>query len=230
MLEDKIKKAVQKTFDAVGIEKSEKKQLDEAYFTSPKPFNQSTEFLSQKLKDAHEKLYHANIDTLNEISAKLDSAGESGANSSEYRSLKIDEIHNLNSVYLHELFFANSFHPESRLYLDDLAYMKLSKEWGEFDRWQEDIIKCAQAARDGWAVTGYSCFLQRYVNTIVDQHSMNVMVGIYPLIVLDLHEHAYSQSFLNNKEDYITVLLKELDWEIINERFTKIESITKLLK
>lgn len=209
-----------------------KQTLDESYVAEPKPFRQVSELVSSKTKDSHTELYKRTIDILNKVSAELDTAprGEADSRHSEYRSLKFDETYNLNSVWLHELYFANCFDPHSEIAMDSLAYLKLQRDFGDFESWQKDFIACALAAGDGWVVTGYHMFLKRYVNAIVSNNSQDVLVGVYPVLVVDMHEHAYFRDYLTDKKSYVIAQMREINWTVVGERLKRSEGIHEVLK
>lgn len=206
--------------------------LSEAFIAEPKPFKQVSELLSQKLKDSHRALYNDYVSAFNSVSAQLDGTVRDNvsSNNSQYRSLKIDEVRNLNAVWLHELYFANCFDPHSEIRMDTKSFMRLERDFGTFNDWQLDFMAAAESAGQGWAITGFNLFLKRYVTTFVSQNDTNVMVGIYPVIVLDMHEHAYSRDYLSDKRSYIISQMKEFNWDVIEERFLKAESISEALK
>lgn len=206
--------------------------VNESYVAEPKPYSQVTEFVSQKTKDAHTALYKDYVETLNRVSAELDTAprNESSSKHSDYRGLRLDETCNLNSVWLHELFFANCFDPHSEVYMDSKAYLRLERDFGTFEDWQKDFLACAAACGNGWAVCGYHTFLRRYVNTFISEHSKDVMLGLYPLVVVDMHEHSYFKDYQTDKKSYVVAMMRELNWEVIEERFVKAESLHEVLK
>lgn len=211
---------------------SVKGKLDESYVAEPKPFKQVSELVSQKTKDSHTDLYKKYVETLNGVSAELDTADRSGADSkhSDFRSLKLDETYNLNSVWLHELYFANCFDPHSEVYMDSKAYLRLERDFGTFEDWQKDFMACALASGSGWAVCGYNMYLKRFVNTMVSNHSQDVMVGLYPLVVVDMHEHAYYRDYLTDKKSYLVAQMREFNWNVIEERFLRAEALNEVLK
>lgn len=206
--------------------------ITESYVAEPKAYRQVSEFVSAKTKDAHTKLYQGYVDALNRVSAELDTAprGEADSKHSTYRGLKLDEASNLNSVWLHELYFANCFDPHSEVYMDSKAYMRLERDWGTFEDWQKDFMACAMACGNGWAVCAYSLFLRRYVNVVVTEHSKDVMMGLYPLVVIDGWEHAYFKDYQTDKQSYAVAMMRELNWNVIEERFLKAESLHEVLK
>jgi Fe-Mn family superoxide dismutase len=221
------------TAETAAQSSQEAKRLQaESYVAQQKKFGQVSELLSQKTKESHVALYQDALDSLNRTSAELDKSDRSTANSnhSGFKSLKLDEVLNLNSVWLHELYFATCFDPHSEIFMDSLAYMKLQRDFGTFEDWQRDFIACAMSCSEGWAICGYNIFLQRYVNTFVGQHSSNVMIGLYPLIVVDMWSHSYYRDYATDKKSYLVAMMREINWEIIEDRFKVSEAIAKTVK
>jgi Fe-Mn family superoxide dismutase len=206
--------------------------LDESYVHEPKPFKQVSEFVSQKTKDSHVELYKGYTETLNKVSAELDSAprGDANPRHSEFRSLKLDETYNLNAAWLHELYFANCFDPHSEIVMDSMSFLRLERDFGNFEDWQRDFMACALSAGNGWAICGYHMFLRRYVNTFISHHSGDVPVGFYPLVVVDMWEHSYYRDYLTDKKSYLISQMREFNWNVIEDRFKKAEAIGAVLK
>ena len=225
-----IKKIINET---LKINSSDGKEvISEALVANVKQFNMNTEYLSDANKNNHLQLYKGYVESFNEISAELDAADKSAANSnnSSYRSLKIDETYNMNAIYLHELYFANVNDPNSKITMDSLAYMRLARDFGSFDDWQKDFIACCKAARCGWAVTYYNFYTQTFMNTIIDLHSENVPAGGYPVIVMDVWQHAYYKDYLKDVKTYVVAMMKQFNWNVINKRFEKADNIVKALR
>jgi len=216
--------------------KSEDKQdtnnvINESYVAQTGKFNLSTELLSEKTKKQHQELLEGYVRELNDISNKLDSCDKLAANlnNSVYRSLKIDEVYNHNAAFLHGLYFENISDLSSTISMDSLSYMRLSRDFGSFDKWQEDFVACCVSARNGWAMTVYNMQLRRYINTVIDLHSSNVMIGVFPIIVMDCWEHAYFKDYLANRKPYVFGMMKELNWTVIENRIKKADKIAKIL-
>lgn len=214
-----------------SLELDEQNVIQEAYVTTPKTFDLGTELLTKRTKDSHDKLYHTYIEKFNRLSAQLDTVDRSGSGpTSAYQSLKRSETLNRNAVYLHELYFANISDVQSELAYDNIAYMKLARDFGTFDDWQWDFVACAMAPAHGWAVAAYDTFLRRYVNFFVEGHDCNIPVGCIPIIVLDVWEHAYFRDYLLDREKYLTNMMRELNWDVIESRVEKCETISKVLR
>ena len=233
-LEDIISKAISDTLQEKGVNSHQEKKptsLNEAYVTQVGSFNLQTELLSSKTKKAHQQLLEGYVETLNKISASLDGVDKSSANlnMSAFRSLKIDETYNHNAAFLHGLYFENISDLSSNISVDSLSYMRLARDFGSFDAWQEDFVACCLSARNGWAITAYNMHLQRFVNTVIDLHSLNVMTGIYPVIIMDCWEHSYYRDYLKDRKSYVFGMMKELNWNVIEDRIKKSEKISKIL-
>lgn len=243
-LENLIDNIIKETLNENGLGNLNKKQevisssksnkdmnINESYVAQAGKFNLSTELLSDKTKKQHQELLEGYVRELNDISNKLDTVDKLAANlnNSVYRSLKIDEAYNHNASFLHGLYFENISDLNSTISVDSLPYMRLARDFGSFDKWQEDFVACCLSARNGWAMTVYNMQLKRYINTVIDLHSNNVMIGIIPIIVMDCWEHAYFKDYLANRKPYTFGMMKELNWSKIEERIIKADKIARIL-
>jgi Fe-Mn family superoxide dismutase len=212
-----------------GLELDNLENINEAYSAQEKTYDLNTDLILAKTKDSHKQLYKGYIQNLNLASSKLDTADrKSASDTSDYRSTKLDEQYSMNAVYLHELYFANISDPYSEINVDSLSHMRLNRDFGTFDNWQMDFRACAMATRNGWAVCAYSTYLKKYVNMIIDGHDSHSLVGTYPIIVLDMWEHA-RRDYLEKKNEYIRAMMKELNWNVIEERVNRCELISQAL-
>ena len=224
MNEKELKKIIS---DSLG-----KSRMNEAYVTTSKKYELNTEMLSEKAKDAHQKLFEAYSTQLNKVSAQLDVASREDANPnySEFRSLKLDATHNINGSYLHALFFDNISDVNSIVMLDSLIYLRLERDFGTFDDWQQDFIACALSSRGGWAMTVYSIPLKRYMNVVVDGHTSGIPAATIPVICLNVAEHSYFRDYLADRKAYVYAMMKELNWDVIERRVKKAEKVAKLME
>jgi Fe-Mn family superoxide dismutase len=207
-------------------------QLDEALVAQEKKFNLNTEFLSTANKENHIELYQNYIKEFNQISAELDTVnrGAADSNNSDYRNLKVAETYNMNAAYLHELYFANISDINSKITNDSLAFMRLERDFGSFDNWQKDFIACCLASQCGWAITYLNTYTQTYMNCSIDLHSVNVPFGSYPVIVMDVWQHAYYKDYLKDVKTYTIAMMKQLNWKRIEKRFQKADKILNVVK
>lgn len=232
--ENALKAIVKNSIAKSGLTSEHKKvkeNVSEAYFAQQKSFKQVSELVSQKTKTAHADLYKELLEALNSTSTNLDSTNKD-VNSFDlkFANLKTSESRYLNAVWLHELYFSNCFDPHSEITMDSKSYIRIERDFGTFDDWQKDFIACAITSQNGWVVCGYNMFLKKFVNTIINLESQDVMIGLYPTIVVDVHEHAYVRDYLTDKKSYIISQMRELNWNVIEERFNKADAIGEVLK
>jgi superoxide dismutase, Fe-Mn family len=231
MKKNEVAELIKNTLN-VKSDKPEVEELNEALVAQTKTYSLPTEALSQANKKNHYELYEQYVKDFNRISAELDSVSRSDASSNHslFRSLKIDETFNLNAVYLHELYFSNIGDLQSEITMDTLSFMRLERDFGSFDQWQMDFLACATASRCGWVVTGYNIFTQTYMNYVVDLHSLQVPVGVIPVVVMDVWQHAYYKDYLKNVSEYTQNMMRELNWTVIESRFKRAEKAALALK
>ena len=220
-LNREIKKAIEESLGNV---------LNEAYVVEAKKYSLRTDLLSDATKKAQQQELNEFVAALNRVSAELDGANKEDANNkaSNFRSLKEDEVHCMNASFLRALYFENISDLNSKITMDSLAFLRLERDFGTFDDWQRDFIACCMSSRDGYALTGYSVFLKRYMNFVIDEEAKNVGIAVLPVIVLDVNLGAYFRDYLDNRKTYVMGMMKEFDWERIEERFKRAEKVAKI--
>lgn len=203
--------------------------LSESYVVTSRKYDMMTQKLSEENKIAHQELMDGYVKALNEVSAALDTADRdaSNPNNSAFRSLKMDEVHNINAAFLHGMFFENISDLRSSITMDSLVYMRLERDFGSFDAWQKDFIACALGSRNGWVVTVYNTMLKRYMNVIVDLHNIGIPFCSHPIVVLDCWEHSYYRDYLKDRKSYVFSMMKEINWSVIEERVKKVEKMVE---
>jgi len=223
MKNKQIKKIIS---DSLGIMK-DVPTINESFVATKKSYQLNTDTLSAKNKQNHFKVYQGYVDAFNRTSVELDTIDRTAANPlhSTFRSTKENEIDSLNSVWLHELYFANISDIHSEISMNSLAFMRLERDFGSFDAWQKDFIACAKSAKSGWAVLGYNMFLNSYMNVFIEGNASNVPMGFMPIAVLDTHQHSYYRDYLGDVGTYTIAQMKELNWHVIESRFAKVDTM-----
>lgn len=218
LIKDKVSSTVKSHFGNL-VERSAKvvkNVVAESLVLVPKAFGIKTEKLSGSTREAHERLYGGYIKEFNQVSTKLDAVAPDDVQG--LRDLRIREQANLNAVKLHELYFSNIADPQSVLHVDSLPYMRLSRDWGTFDKWQVDFRATCLAAEEGWGVCVYDPFKQKYMNVVVDGHTTGLPLGAVPILVMDMWSHAYFRDYLDDKFSYVNNMLREVNWTVVEAR------------
>jgi superoxide dismutase, Fe-Mn family len=192
------------------------------YTAKPLPFSKALAGISEKtLAIHHDKLYAGYVNKRNEIEEKLTKVDRSAANAtySEYGELKREESFAVGGIYLHEYYF-------SVLGGDGAAKGELiqaiEKEFGSYENWLNDFKAAGMVAR-GWVVLAYDTNDGRLHNYLCDAHNHGGIWGAFPILVMDMYEHAYFIDYGSDRKTYIEDYLKNLDWDKINQIFKSIK-------
>ena len=175
-------------------------------------------------------LYVGYVNKLNEIEERLKAVDRGKANQifSDFRALKADETFALNGVILHELYFENLSAKSEKKAVGKLADM-IAREFGSFEKWQEDFKACGMAAR-GWVIMGFCLYDSKLHNYCLDTHHFNVPACVMPVLVMDVYEHAYVIDYGVKRPPYIDAFMKNIDWSICQKRLSSIESGKNILQ
>ena len=183
----------------------------------PKNFDfQNIIGISENQLNQHYQLYLGYISSLNKI---IDLLKNENLSSYEYRGLKNSETYSLNGIILHELYFSNLKNTNSNP--DHKLETLIRRDFGNFNDWIKDFIKCGANGR-GWAILAYNYRDQRLHNIMQDTHNYGSVWESEPLLVLDVYEHAYMIDFGINKDKYLNIFRKNINWQIVNRRLNNI--------
>ena len=184
----------------------------------PLKFEEVKGFLSKdQLAVHHAAHYGGAVKSLLQIESELEGADRTKANAnySAVRELKREQVHAMNSVVMHELYFdgigAAPVDP------GEAAQEAVKKRFGSLDRWLEDLKAAAVSAR-GWALLVHHPVNRKLYNVVTDMHDIGPMVFGVPLVVIDCYEHAFYVDYRNRKGDYVAAYPKFIDWGEVEKR------------
>lgn len=192
------------------------------YNIKPKTFDfKSVQGISKKQLDEHYKLYISYVTKLNEIWNSTYSQTEySGSNAifSKMRSLKLGETYALDSVKLHELYFENMTGGNNSPYGNLLN--AIINQFSSYDNFVSYLINVGLSMR-GWAVLSIDSIDNKLHIIGSDSHDTGAVWLSYPILVMDVYEHAYFMDFGTDKKSYISTFIHNINWNILNNRFGK---------
>lgn len=192
-----------------------------SYDTRPLPFDAaSIPGLSERLLKSHyEKNYGGAVKRLGAIEAKLaalDPAAEPGF---QLNGLKREEVIALNSVILHEIYFAGL--AGKRAPGKALA-RQIEKDFGSLDRWRAEFAAMGKAlgGGSGWVLLTFSPRAGRLMNLWAADHTMTGADGAV-LVALDMYEHAYAMDYGADAGGYVEAFMNALAFDHADETFRK---------
>ena len=178
--------------------------------------------VNQKQYEEHLKLYEGYVNKINEIDEELlQNPGTAEANAvySHYRGLKRGETFALDGVILHELYFENMGGTMQEPEI--LTLKSLADSYSSFDEWKQDFIATGKASR-GWAMLVYDQRSRRFRNISLDAHDMGNISLSFPILVMDVYEHAYFGQYWTDKVSYIENFMKNINWAVVNRRMARV--------
>ena len=165
------------------------------------------------------------VNKINEIDTILNKNPNREASNSTYslyRGLKRGETFSLNGVILHELYFTNI--GGSVRNPSDMVTLYINNYFNSFKQWSDDFIATAKASR-GWAILCYDQRSKTLRNISLDAHDVGNVNYSFPILVLDMYEHAYFLQYADNKAEYINQFMKNINWEIVDRRMNNLQKI-----
>lgn len=159
----------------------------------------------------HDRHYAAYVNGRNKVEEAL-----KAGNVPNMRALKKDESHNASGMALHEVYFrhlgGSGGRPSGKL------LRKIEADFGSFEKWKEQFIACASAAR-GWALLCHDWSDMRLHNYVVDFHDEGAVWGSSAIFALDVWEHAYYLDFGPDRAKYIEAFFSNIDWKPVEKQF-----------
>src|SRR3954467_3597166 len=175
-------------------------------------------YLSVKLIESHyENNYGGALRRLNAITEQLESLDFEKTPAHVLNGLKREELVALNSMLLHELYFASmGGDGQPTKSMTEI----LARDFGSIDRWRAEFraMGYALGGSSGWGLLSYVPRDGRLINQYAAEHSQAV-AGAIPILALDMYEHAYHIDFGANAKAYVDIFLRNVDWAALEQRY-----------
>lgn len=173
--------------------------------------------LSKKQLDTHyDDIYLGYLKQIADVNRRLKTVNKKVQGWNEFRSLKRDELHALNGIRLHELYFGALSKSKSSSLVDKYLIKSFEKK----SEWENDFIACGLSAK-GWVTLGYDKVEKRLRNVMSDVHEMTACC-VEPILTMDVYEHAYMIDFGTSKGKYIEFFLEHTNWDIVTTRLSSV--------
>lgn len=173
--------------------------------------------LSKEQLDIHyDDIYLGYLKKISDIDRRLRTANKKAAGWDEFRSLKRDELHVLNGIKLHEMYFGSLGKAKGSPLVNDHIIKSFKKK----SEWENDFIACGMGAK-GWVILGYDRVDKKLRNIASDAHEMTACC-VEPILIMDMYEHAYMIDFGTSKGKYIEFFLEHTNWEKVTDRLSSV--------
>ncbi len=182
----------------------------------------SVDGLSEAQLKAHFGLYAGYVNKLNEIEEKLAKADPSQSNYSfgEFSELKRREAVAFNGAYLHEMYFEN-LSPD-RGQISAALKGSIETDFGSYAAFEANM-KGSATSTPGWVLLTKNGIDKKLHTYIMFEHHIGLPVHQSILLALDCWEHAFMIDYGTKKPDYLATFFKNVNWNVVNERFAKVK-------
>jgi superoxide dismutase, Fe-Mn family len=191
--------------------------------------------ITPRLIESHYEVnYGGIVRRLNAISKELAELDPGTTPPEVLHRLKRDEFVALNSMLLHELYFA-SLGGDGRAVPEAMAGA-LTRDFGSVMRWRDEFVALAtglaEAGSTGWVLLAYVPRDRRLINQAAADDAQTICGGI-PILALDMYEHAYHIDFGANASTYIASFMRNIEWSAAQTRYenaAKVEPPPRLVQ
>ncbi|AIV40579.1 MULTISPECIES: superoxide dismutase [unclassified Curtobacterium] len=170
----------------------------------------------------HDKHHQAYVTGANTALQQLGEARESG-NFGAINKLEKDLAFHLGGHVNHSIFWTN-LGPDTKVPEGELA-AAIDEFFGSFEQFQAQFAAVANGIQgSGWSVLAWDQVGQKLVTFQLFDQQANVPLGVVPIFMLDMWEHAFYLDYLNVKADYVKAVWNIVDWENVAARFANAKS------
>lgn len=180
--------------------------------------------ISAEIMELHHSKHHATyVKGANAALEALQEARDSGSFGA-LGTLEKNLAFHLGGHTNHSVFWTNMSPEAGGEPTGELATM-LDEHFGSFDKLRAHFDANAMAVQgSGWSILAWDTIGQRpSIFQLYDQQG-NVPVGIVPLLMLDMWEHAYYLQVKNDKATYIKNWWNVVNWADVSARLTRAQS------
>ena len=176
--------------------------------------------MSEKLLVSHyENNYGGAVNRLNAIEAQLAGLDFAKAPGFLINGLKREELIAMNSMILHEVFFASlaeGGEPEGAL------RDALTRDFGSVSAWATEFSAMgkAQGGGSGWVLLTWSPRDRKLVNQWAMDHS-TTLAGGQPILALDMYEHSYHIDYGARAAAYVDAFMAAINWPNIAAAYAR---------
>lgn len=191
------------------------------YNIKPKIYDlKSIQGISERQLNAHYKLYVGYVNKLNEIWNTPYIPKEYASSNptfSKMRSLKRGETYALDGVKLHQLYFKNMTGGNNTP--KGAILNAIINQFSSYENFISYFTNVGLSMR-GWTILTIDSIDNKLHIVGSDSHDNGAVWLSWPILVMDVYEHAYFMDFGTDRKKYISTFIKNINWKVLNNRFT----------
>lgn len=170
----------------------------------------------------HDKHHNTYVNGANTALEKLAAAREA-EDLAAINQFSKDLAFNLGGHTNHSVFWTN-MGPDGGGEPEGELAAAITENFGSFAAFKKHFSAVATGLQgSGWAVLAWDSISSRLVIFQLFDQQGNVPVGVTPLLMLDMWEHAFYLDYLNVKADYVKAWWNVVNWQNVAARFDNAE-------
>ncbi|QQR82152.1 hypothetical protein IPJ70_02605 [Candidatus Campbellbacteria bacterium] len=188
----------------------------------PQKFNLPTlSGLSQKTIETHIKLYEGYVKNVNLILSQIEEYSQDSAkNAYALGELQRRFAFEFDGMRNHEYYFGALEGGAQPLPSDSPLALEIAKTWESIPQFMARFKALTLTRGIGWAALLYDPAGDRLLMQWVDEQHLGHLVGLHPIIMLDMWEHSYFLDYAPaDKAKYVDAYFENFNWAKINEWF-----------
>jgi Fe-Mn family superoxide dismutase len=167
----------------------------------------------------HDKHHNTYVTGANTALDQLAEARDKG-DFANINKLERDLAFNLGGHVNHSVFWTNMSPDGGDKPTGELA-SAVDEFFGSFDAFRGQFTAAALGVQgSGWAALVYDAIGQRPIIVQFHDQQQDFPVGVVPLLLLDVWEHAYYLDYANVRADYVKAFWNIVNWANVEQRFT----------
>lgn len=170
----------------------------------------------------HDKHHNTYVNGANTTLEKLAAAREA-EDLAAINQFSKDLAFNLGGHTNHSVFWTN-MGPDGGGEPEGELAVAIAENFGSFAAFKKHFSAAATGLQgSGWAVLAWDSISSRLVIFQLFDQQGNVPVGVTPLLMLDMWEHAFYLDYQNVKADYVKAWWNVVNWQNVAARFDNAE-------
>ncbi len=172
--------------------------------------------------DKHHATYVAGANTALEKLAEARATGNFDAINLYEKNLAF----NLGGHINHSVFWLNMT-PNGAGRPDGELAAAIDEFFGSFEGFQKQFAAAALGIQgSGWSVLAWDSVGQKLVNVQMYDQQGNLALGLVPVLMLDMWEHAFYLDYVNVKADYVKAWWNVVNWQDAAARLARARAMT----
>ena len=192
----------------------------------PYDFGALEPHISGRIMELHHDKHHAAYVTgANQTLEKLAEARDKNDFAS-VMGLEKTLAFNLGGHVNHSAFWQN-LSPEGGDRPDGELGAAIDEFFGSFDAFAAHFAAVATSIQgSGWAILAWDSVGQKLITFQLYDQQGNIPLGVVPIVLLDMWEHAFYLDYVNVKADYVKAWWNIVNWADATERFARARTQT----